>query len=176
MNPDEVETRALLWSITCGIVLVLAVMVAITCLLLRHNARHQQSGRAGGGGVKGTSRRDATRQRPKTIDEGYIEPRAVNLTSGRPQPIGNPKMADHHPQEQFARRFSPPEDFPSAKVGRRVNIYGLEHSKSSSLEGHIYDEPEHKTSDSPSENKYYNASETSSGSGEYERVSYYANS
>ncbi|XP_045583782.1 uncharacterized protein [Procambarus clarkii] len=149
MNPDEVETRALLWSITCGIVLVLAVMVAITCLLLRHNARHQQSGRAGGGGVKGTSRRDATRQRPKTIDEGYIEPRAVNLTSGRPQPIGNPKMADHHPQE---------------------------HSKSSSLEGHIYDEPEHKTSDSPSENKYYNASETSSGSGEYERVSYYANS
>ncbi|XP_053652939.1 uncharacterized protein [Cherax quadricarinatus] len=146
----DLETRALLWSITCGILVVLAVMITITCLLVRYNSRlkavmYGESGRPGVR-VKGTSRRTAPPQRPKTtMEEPYLKPREVQ----------HPEGLHHSDQQKDACLTGQP----------------MVHSPNSSLEDHIYDEP-HLRAINPSKHVYYNASETSSGSGEYERVSY----
>ncbi|XP_042207189.1 uncharacterized protein LOC121856018 [Homarus americanus] len=149
---NESETRALLWCITGGIVLVLCVMATITCLLLRYN-RTMKAPRGKRVRVR-SSRGDGHRLNTPGYNKAakkeellYLQPRQHH-----PLPIAPGKMA------------------PDLPMGHHSHSQDEHYTPASSVENHIYDEPELKVPDN-TQHDYYNASETS-GSVEYETIDY----
>ncbi|XP_047475824.1 uncharacterized protein LOC125029749 isoform X2 [Penaeus chinensis] len=121
MENTSYEQRVLLWSVTCGVALILGLMVTITCLLLRQNKllKNRRSARSV---PPPRSGRPKSRHRPtKRDEEGYLTP------TGLPPPVS---MSGFGLGEQPAR--------PKGK--RTPRPPPIEDSPSSSIEKHIYED------------------------------------
>ncbi|KAK4291259.1 hypothetical protein Pmani_035899 [Petrolisthes manimaculis] len=78
--------KVLLWSITTGILFILAIMVGITCLLVHYN----QNGFKDYYESEGGRRRDRGRgpNGHRTVDDAYMDPRTDVIRSNRPHVPG----------------------------------------------------------------------------------------
>ncbi|XP_063590804.1 uncharacterized protein LOC134767657 [Penaeus indicus] len=119
---NEYEVKVLLWSVTCGVALILGLMVTITCLLLRQNKLLKKRRSATSVPPPRSGRPKSRHRQTKRDEEGYLTP------TGLPPPVS-------------VNRFGLVEQ-PARPKGKRVPMQPpvLEDSPSSSLEKHIYED------------------------------------
>nr|XP_027221888.1 uncharacterized protein LOC113814012 [Penaeus vannamei] len=110
------EMKVLLWSVTCGVALILGLMVAITYLLLRQN-KLLKARRSASSGPPPRITRAKSRRGPSKDEVSYLTP------TGLPPPVSSIGRGDQPPRPKgvhLPMRHQPIEDSPASSLDNHI--------------------------------------------------------